>query len=320
MFINTGCRPATPSLPGLDRVPYLDSTTIMELGEAPRHLLILGGGYVAVEFAQMFRRFGSQVTLVQRRPTLLPREDSDVVEALAAILREDGVELVLEAEARSVARNASGDLELQVQTPSGARALSGSHLLAATGRVPNTEALNLAATGLEADARGYVPVNERLETRVDGIYALGDANGGPAFTHISYDDYRVIRANLLEGGHATTTGRVVPYVVYSDPELGRVGLSEREARDHGHDVRVYTMPMDYVARALEMDEARGMVKAVVDGQTDLILGCAVLGIQGGEIMSAMQMAMTGGLTASQLREAVFAHPTLAEGLNNLFAH
>jgi len=319
VFINTGCRPATPSLPGLDQVPYLDSTTIMELGEAPRHLLILGGGYVAVEFAQMFRRFGSQVTLVQRRPTLLPREDSDVAEALAAILREDGVELVLEAEALSVARNASGDLELQVQTPSGARALNGSHLLTATGRVPNTEALDLAATGLEADARGYVPVNERLETRVDGIYALGDVNGGPAFTHISYDDYRVIRANLLEGGHATTTGRVVPYVVYCDPELGRVGMSEREARDHGHDVRVYTMPMTSIGRALEMDEARGMVKAVVDSHTDLILGCAVLGVQGGEIMSAMQMAMMGGLTASQLREVVFAHPTLAEGLNNLFA-
>jgi pyruvate/2-oxoglutarate dehydrogenase complex dihydrolipoamide dehydrogenase (E3) component len=319
VFINTGCRPAIPDLPGLDRVPYLDSTTIMEMEEAPRHLLILGGGYVAVEFAHMFRRFGSQVTLAQRRQTLLPREDSDVAEALAAILREDGVELVLEAEAHSVARNAFGDVELQVETPSGARTLNGSHLLVAAGRIPNTEALSLAATGLELDARGYIPVNERLETRVDGVYALGDVNGGPAFTHISYDDYRVVRANLLEGGQVTTTDRAVPYVVYSDPELGRVGLSEREARAHGHDVRVYTMPMTHVGRALEMDEARGIMKAVVDGPSDRVLGCAVLGIQGGEIMTVMQMAMMGGLTTAQLRDAVFAHPTLAEGFNNLFA-
>lgn len=319
VFINTGCRPAIPALPGLAEVPYLTSTTIMELDSVPRHLLILGGGYVAVEFGQMFRRFGSRVTLVQRRQTLLSREDPDIAQAVAGVLQEDGVDLVLGAEALSVTRAAAGEIELKVKTAGATMSLLGSHLLVATGRVPNTEALNLRAAGLEADAQGYLPVNDRLETQVEGVYALGDVNGEPAFTHISYDDFRVVRANLLEGGNSTTRDRVVPYVVYTDPELGRVGLSEREARARGFDVRVFSMPMAYVARALEMNEARGLMKVVVDTREDRILGCAILGVEGGEIMSVVQMAMMGGLTASRLRDTVFAHPTLAEALNNLFA-
>ncbi len=319
IFINTGCRPALPPLPGLDEVPYLTSTTIMELDSIPEHLLILGGGYVAVEFAQMFRRFGSRVTVIQRREQLLPREDADVAQAVAAILEEDGVELFLEANARSVKEIAGSGMELEIASPAGATLLVGSHLLVATGRTPNTEALNAEAAGLRVDEKGYLPVNERLETEVDGIYALGDVNGGPAFTHVSYDDFRIVRANLLEGGRAATTDRLVPYVVFLDPQLGRVGLSEREARERGFDLRVMKLPMDYVARALEIDESRGFVKVVVDNADDHILGCAVLGVEGGEIMSVIQVAMMGGLTASRLRDAVFAHPTLAESLNNLFA-
>ena len=319
IFINTGARPALPSLPGLEGIPFLTSTTIMELDLVPEHLLILGGGYVGMEFGQMFRRFGSEVTVVQRRATLLPREDADVAQAIATILQEDGIELVLEATARSVGTGANGGVSIDVMTTSGVRTLTGSHLLVATGRTPNTETLDLAAAGVGVDKGGYIPVNERLETKVSGIYALGDVKGGPAFTHISYDDYRVIRANLLEGGHATITGRLVPYAVFTDPQLGRVGLSEREAREKGLDVRVVTMPMDYVARALEVDESRGFMKAVVDRATDRILGCAVLGIEGGELMAMIEVAMMGGVTASALREAVFAHPTLAESLNNLFA-
>lgn len=319
IFINTGARPALPSLPGLEGIPFLTSTTIMELDLVPEHLLILGGGYVGMEFGQMFRRFGSEVTVVQRRATLLPREDADVAQAIATILQEDGIELVLEATARSVGTGANGGVSIDVMTTSGVRTLTGSHLLVATGRTPNTETLDLAAAGVGVDKGGYIPVNERLETKVSGIYALGDVKGGPAFTHISYDDYRVIRANLLEGGHATITGRLVPYAVFTDPQLGRVGLTEREAREKGLDVRVVTMPMDYVARALEVDESRGFMKAVVDRATDRILGCAVLGIEGGELMAMIEVAMMGGVTASALREAVFAHPTLAESLNNLFA-
>jgi len=204
-------------------------------------------------------------------------------------------------------------------TASGGQAVVGSHLLVATGRAPNTEALNLAAAGLKTDDRGFLPVNEHLETAVEGIYALGDVKGGPAFTHISYDDFRVIRSNLLEGGDAGIGERLVPYVIYMDPQLARCGLTEGEARARGYDVRVAAMPMSHVGRALEIDEARGLIKAVVDAQSGRILGCAVLGVEGGEVMSVLQMAMMGGVTASRLRDTMFAHPTLAESLNNLFA-
>ena len=208
---------------------------------------------------------------------------------------------------------------MTVETPEGERTLSGSHLLVAVGRPPNTDLLELEAAGVETDGRGFVKVNGRLETNVPGIWALGDVKGGPAFTHISYDDFRIIRTNLLEGGDATIADRLVPYTVFIDPQLGRIGLSEQEARDQGRDVRVAKMPMSYVARALEVDEARGLMKAVVDADTHQILGCAVLGIEGGEIMAMMQIAMMGKLPYTALRDAVFAHPTLAESLNNLFA-
>ena len=319
IFVNTGARPAVPPLPGLADVPYLDSTTIMELDTIPEHLLVLGGGYVAVEFAQMFRRFGSDVTVVQRRDRLLPREDGDVAEGLAAVLRQDGVDILTGTLAERVAVPTLGRVALQLTTPDGTRAVEGSHLLVATGRVPNSEGLNLAAAGLTADAHGFIPVNERLETAVPGIYALGDVKGGPAFTHISYDDFRVVRTNLLGVGGASTAGRMAPYTVFTDPQLGRVGLSEEEARAQGLDFRVSKLPMDRVARALETDETRGLMKAVIDARTDRILGCAVLGIDGGELMAMMEVAMMGDIAASTLRNAIFAHPTLAEALNNLFA-
>ncbi len=291
----------------------------MELDQVPGHLLILGGGYIAIEAGQMFRRFGSEVTIVQRRGSLLPREDSDVADAVAAILKEDGVEVVLEAEARGVGMGMDGGVTLELETASGPRTLTGTHLLVATGRTPNTDALNLSVAGLEVDRGGYIPVNERLETSVSGIWALGDVKGGPAFTHISYDDFRIIRTNLLEGGEAVITGRTVPYTVFLDPQLGRVGMTEREAREQGLDIRVFTMPMNYVARALEVDEPRGFMKAVVDRATDRIVGFAALGVDGGELMAIIEVAMLGGVTASMLRNAIFAHPTLAESLNNLFA-
>jgi pyruvate/2-oxoglutarate dehydrogenase complex dihydrolipoamide dehydrogenase (E3) component len=291
----------------------------MELDAVPEHLLILGGGYIAVEFGQMFRRFGSAVTIVQRGPQLLAREDADIAAAVAAILREDGITILFESEAQRVERADGGPLRVVVRMPDGERTLEGSRLLVAVGRLPNTDDLNLAAAGVEASTGGYIRVNERLETTVPGIYALGDVKGGPAFTHISYDDFRIIRANLLEGGHRATTDRLVPYTVFMDPQLGRVGLSEREAREQGHRVRIATMPMNHVARALEVDEPRGVMKAVVDAETDKILGCAVLGIEGGELMAMAEIAMMGGLPYTALRDGIFAHPTLAESYNNLFA-
>ena len=318
IFINTGDRPASPPVDGLSRVPTLNSTTIMELDHVPEHLLILGGGYIGLEFGQMFRRFGSAVTIIQRGHQLLAREDADVADEVAKILREDGVELLLDAEARHVEQDANRALRLTVRQPEGERTLEGSHLLVAAGRTPNTEALDLPAAGVQTDQRGYVQANERLETNVPGIYALGDVKGGPAFTHISYDDFRIIRTNLLDGGHATTADRPVPYTVFIDPQLGRVGLTEEQARQSGRPIRVAKLPMSSVARALEVDETRGFMKAVVDAETQQILGAAVLGIEGGEVMAVLEVAMVGHLPYTALRDGVFAHPTLAESLNNLF--
>jgi pyruvate/2-oxoglutarate dehydrogenase complex dihydrolipoamide dehydrogenase (E3) component len=319
VFINVGARPGGVPVEGIDTVGALNSTTVMELDEVPDHLLVLGGGYVGLEFAQMFRRFGSEITIVQRGPQLLAREDADVAEAVADVLDEDGIEVLLETEAQSARQDEGGGIQLTVSGPSGNRTLSGSHLLVAAGRPPNTDLLNLEAAGVETDRRGFVKINEKLETNVPGVYALGDVKGGPAFTHVSYDDYRVIQTNLLDGGNATISDRLIPYTVFIDPQLGRVGLSEAEAREQGHDVRIGTMPMSYVARALEMDESRGMMKVVVDAGTGRILGCAVLGIEGGEIMAMIQIAIMGGLSYTALRDGMFAHPTLAESLNTLFA-
>jgi pyruvate/2-oxoglutarate dehydrogenase complex dihydrolipoamide dehydrogenase (E3) component len=318
VFINTGGRPAEPDVEGLARLGPLDSTSIMELERVPEHLLVLGGGYIGLEFAQMFRRFGGRVTVVQRGRQLLPLEDEDVAAAVLEILRQDGVEVLLETEARCAARDGDAT-RLVVRSPAGERTLTGSHVLLAAGRVPNTDRLGLDAAGIATDAKGFVRVNARLETSVPGVYALGDVKGGPAFTHISYDDYRIVRANLLEGGSASTDARLVPYTVFMDPQLGRIGLSERDARRQGVRYQVARMPMSYVARALEMDESRGLMKALVDPDTRRILGAAVLGIEGGELMAMLQLAMMGNLPYDRIREAVFAHPTLAESLNNLFS-
>jgi pyruvate/2-oxoglutarate dehydrogenase complex dihydrolipoamide dehydrogenase (E3) component len=278
----------------------------------------LGGGYVGVEFAQMFRRFGSRVTIVSNGAQLLGHEDEDVAAAVASILRQDGIDILLEATATAAAPTPNG-ISLTVDAPSGERRIAATHLLVATGRVPNTDTLAANAAGIALDEHGYVKVDDRLATTAEGVFAIGDVKGGPAFTHISYDDFRILRANLLEGGSATIAGRLVPYTVFIDPQLGGIGLTEREARAQGRSIAIATMPMSRVARALETAEPRGLMKAIVDRESHTILGCAVLGVEGGEIMGMLQLAMMGGLTYTALRDAVFAHPTLAESMNNLFA-
>ena len=318
IFINTGGRPEIPAVEGLDDVPYLDSTSIMELDTVPEHLIMLGGGYIGLEFGQMFYRFGSRVTVVQRGRQLLAREDPDVAEEITRLLREDGLDIILEADTRRVNRTSDGVIEVTIQTPDGERVIRGSHLLVSAGRLPNTEALNLTAAGIETK-RGFIPVNDRLETVVPGIYALGDVKGGPAFTHISYDDFRIIKANLLAEGNSAITGRPVPYTLFTDPQLGRIGLNETEAQAKGLNYRVAKMPMNYVARALELAEDRGFMKAIVDADTHQILGFTIIGLEGGEIMAMVQLAMMGQLPYPVLRDAIFAHPTLAEGLNTLFS-
>jgi pyruvate/2-oxoglutarate dehydrogenase complex dihydrolipoamide dehydrogenase (E3) component len=317
IFINAGCRPAVPALADLESVSYLTSTSIMELDAVPEHLLVLGGGYVGLEFGQLFRRLGSRVTIIQAGAQLLDREDSDVASEVLKILQQDGVNVLLNAKAQKVAKAGPG-VQLAFFSGNGARSMDASHLLIATGRVPNTELLDVSAAGIIIDPRGFIKVDAKLQTNVEGVYALGDIKGGPAFTHISYDDFRIIRTNLIEKGAATTGGRLLPYTVFIDPQLGRIGLSETEARAQKKNIRVAKMPMTHVARALEVDESRGFMKAVVDADSKQILGAAVLGLEGGEIMSQLQLAMMGRLPYTVLRDAVFAHPTLAESLNNLF--
>src|SRR5271170_6940683 len=317
IFINTGARPARPRITGLDSVRALDSTSIMELQDVPEHLLVLGGGYVGLEFGQMFRRFGSAVTVVQHGKQLLGREDPDVAAEVYKLLETDGIEILLETEVVGVQASASG-VGLSLRGPAGERTITGSHFLLAVGRVPNSEQLNLAAAGVNVDAHGFIPVDDRLQTKVAGIYALGDVKGGPAFTHISYDDYRIIRNNLLRGGQSSTKNRLVPYTVYIDPQLGRIGLTEQEARAQGRAIRVAKIPTSWVARAVETAEPRGFIKAVVDAETRQILGAAVLAVEGGEIMSMLQIAMMGKLPYTALEDGIFAHPAFAEGLNTLF--
>lgn len=317
IFINTGTRPSRPPLKGLDTVPFLDNLSIMELESVPEHLLVLGGGYIGLEFGQMFRRFGSRVTIVHSGSQLLNREDPDIAEEVARILQQDGAEVLLNTKTSSIGQ-LDGQICMEVSTNDRQHVLTGSHLLVATGRVANTEVLNLPAAGVATDTRGFIKVGDRLETNVEGVYALGDVKGGPAFTHISYDDFRVIRANLLEKKNVTIASRLVPYTLFIDPQLGRVGLSEVEARSQGRNIRVGKLPMTSVARALEMDETRGFIKAIVDADGDQILGAAVLGIEGGEVMAVLEMAMMGRVPYTAVRDGIFAHPTLAESLNNLF--
>jgi pyruvate/2-oxoglutarate dehydrogenase complex dihydrolipoamide dehydrogenase (E3) component len=318
IFINAGGRPTVPPIPGLGDVDYLDSTSIMELSEVPDHLIVLGGGFVGLEFAQMFRRFGSDVTVVERATGLAAGEDEDVAEAIEQILRDDGISVHTAAEVVRVSSAVGDEVQVEVRAGGAEHAIRGSHLLVAVGRTPNTDALCVRAAGLETDESDYLRVNDRLETNVPGVYALGDIAGSPPFTHIAYDDYRVIRTNILEGGNASTRDRLLPYTIFIDPQLGRVGMSEREAREKGRDVRIAKLPMTSVARAIEVGETRGFLKAAVDARSRQILGAAVLGLEGGEVVSIIMTAMMGNLPYTALRDGIFAHPTLAESLNNLF--
>ncbi|WP_435271851.1 mercuric reductase [Streptomyces parvulus] len=319
IIVDAGARSRPLTLDGARDVPVLDSTSIMELEECPEHLIILGGGYIGLEFGQMFRRFGSEVTIVQTRPRLLMPEDDDISDAVADILRDDGITVLTSAQPERVEDAGGGRLRLLLRTAEGERWIEGSHLLSAIGRIPNTEALAPAAAGVRLDDKGFIEVDAYLETSVPGVYAMGDIKGGPAFTHLSYDDYRILHANLLTQEKPSTRDRIVPYTVFIDPQFGRVGMSERQAREQNRAVRIAKLPMSAVVRAIEAGETRGFMKAVVDADTGQILGAAVLGAEGGEIMSIIQVAMLGKLSADDMANAVFTHPLLAEGLNSLFS-
>jgi len=318
VIINTGTRPKPLEITGAADVPVLNSTSIMELDELPEHLIILGGGYIGLEFGQMFRRFGSEVTVIQTAPRLMMIEDEDVSDEVATVLRDDEITILTSSTPVRVERVDGGRLRLTVRTEDGERQLEGSHLLSAIGRIPNTESLGLDKAGIRLDDHGFIEVDEFLETSAPGVYAMGDVKGGPAFTHLSYDDYRILRANLIKREKASIRGRIVPYTMFIDPQLGRVGITEREASAQGRAIRVAKLPMSAVVRAIETGETRGFMKVIVDAASGQILGCAVLGSEGGEIMTIVQVAMLGKLSYTDMADAIFTHPLFAEGLNTLF--
>ena len=318
IIINTGATPVIPDITGLQSVPFLTSRTILTLDHRPRNLLIIGGGYIALEFAQLYRRLGSEVTVVEISARLLPREDTDVGRLITDVLEDDGVKVITNAQIRHVESVGMGKIAVAISAGGRPLTLSGSELLVATGRKPNTTQLNLSDTGLEADPNGFIPVNDYLETSEKGIYALGDVKVGPAFTHVSYHDYLVAVDHLSGHNKLSIRDRLVPYCLFTDPELGRIGITEMQAREAGLDFSVAKLDASAIARAVETGETRGFLKAIVDNKTEQILGVAALCVIGGELMSLLQIAMEGGLSYKQLRDNMFAHPTYAEAINNLF--
>ena len=317
VFVNVGTHAAIPNVPGLEASGPLTHIEALELGRLPSHLVVLGGGYVGLELAQAFRRFGSRVTVIESGPQLMGREDSDVAEEIQRILADEGVEFQLSTEALNVAGRSGEQVTVTVRTGSGERKIEASDILVAAGRIPNTAGVGLEQTGVQLDNRGYIRVNDRLETTAPGVWAMGECAGSPQFTHISVDDFRIIRDNL-NGGSRSTRDRQTPYCMFTDPPLARVGLSEGEAKRQGIVVRTARLPMSSVLRTETTDETQGFMKALV-GEDDRILGFSMIGSDAGEVMPAVQMAMMGGLPYSALRDAVIAHPTMAEGLGSLFA-
>jgi pyruvate/2-oxoglutarate dehydrogenase complex dihydrolipoamide dehydrogenase (E3) component len=313
VVINTGARPVVPKLPGLEGVPWLDNRRVMELGALPEHLVVLGGGYIGCEFGQAFRRFGARVTMVDHNPHLLSREDEDVSAALEAAFRAEGMALELSARAESAA-GGPGEVRLRLE---GGREIRGSHLLVATGRRANTDELGCEQGGVALDPRGFVVVDDRYRTSAPGVYAVGDVTGGPQFTHTAWDDHRLLHA-LLEGrSEAGRSSRLVPYAVFTDPQVAGVGLSEKQARARGLAYEVATMPFGHVARAIELDETAGTMKVLVDPKTERILGAFLVGAEAGELIHVFAALMRAGASARAIVDAEFVHPTFSEGLQSL---
>lgn len=313
VIVNVGARPRVPPVAGLDQVEALNSSTIMDVRELPEHLVIMGGGYIACEFGQMFRRFGSQVTIMQRGEHLLARQDTEISEAIEKAFHSEGIEVVLNAEVVE-AEKRDGDVAVRC---AGGQETQGSHLLAAVGRVPNTDDLGCQAAGIELDSRGFIKVDDGYRTSAAGVYAVGDCCGGPQFTHNSWDDHRILYDILMGRREGGREGRIVPSTVFTDPQVARAGLSEREAKAQGIDYEVAQMPFGYIARAIEMDETAGVMKVLVDPKTERILGAALVGYEAGELLHSFLMLMQAGASARAMVDAQMVHPALAEGLQTL---
>ncbi|MBB6096525.1 pyruvate/2-oxoglutarate dehydrogenase complex dihydrolipoamide dehydrogenase (E3) component [Povalibacter uvarum] len=311
IFINVGGRAFRPDFPGIDDVPYLTNTSMLQLTTLPEHLVVVGGSYVGLEFAQMFRRFGAQVTIVEKGPRLVSREDEDVSTAIADILRAEGIAMRTGAECIRLARHAKG-VEVHVDCREGSPSVIGTHVLLAVGRRPNTDDLGLDQAGVTVDKRGYIVVDDELRTSVPGIWAVGDCNGRGAFTHTAYNDYEIVAANIFDGAHRRVSDRVPAYALYIDPPLGRCGVTETEARRSGRKVLIGSRPMTKVGRAIEKGETRGFMKVIVDAQTQKILGASILGTGGDEAIHGILDVMNAGVAYTALRDAVPIHPTVSE--------
>ncbi|PYQ01369.1 MAG: mercuric reductase [Acidobacteria bacterium] len=318
VFLDVGTHATIPPIPDLAAAAPLTHIEALELDRVPPYLIVLGGGYVGLELAQTYRRFGSRVTIVEQGPRLAGREDPDVADAIARIFSDEGIEVLVAAETRRVKGRSGQGVSVTVRTAQGDRTIEGSDILVAAGRTPNTAAIGLDKAGIELDAHGYVAVNDRLETSAPEVWALGDCAGSPQFTHVSFDDFRVIRDNLA-GAYRSTRDRLVPFCMFTDPPLARVGLSEAEAHRRGIGVRVAKLPMSAVLRTWTISESGGFMKALVDSHGDRILGFTILGPEAGEVVAAVQTAMLAGLPYTGLRDAILTHPTMAEGLTTLFA-
>jgi pyruvate/2-oxoglutarate dehydrogenase complex dihydrolipoamide dehydrogenase (E3) component len=318
VIVSTGTRAALDPIPGLAEAQPLTHIEALELGEVPEHLLVLGGGYIGLELSQAMRRFGSKVTLIEHNERLVSREDEDVSEGLRGLFLDEGIELLLNTKTKRVSGKSGDSVQVVIEQNGVEKTLQGSHLLVATGRKPNTEGIGLELAGVEVTDHGYIKVNERLQTTGPGVWAIGEVAGSPQFTHISIDDFRVVRDNL-NGGNHVTTGRQVPFCLFTDPEFARVGLSETEAKAQGIAYRLFKIPMEAVLRARTLGETRGFLKALVGNDSDRILGFAAFAVEAGETMSSVQIAMIAGLPYTALRDAILTHPTLAEGLSPLFS-
>ena len=318
VIVSTGTRPALDSVPGLVDAQPLTHIEALELDQVPGHLIVIGGGYVGLELSQAMRRFGSRVTVIDRNDRLLHREDDDVTNALANLFKDEGIDSVLNARVRRISGKSGDSVTVVVEQGGRENTLTGTHLLVAAGRRPNTEGVGLELAGVELTDRGYIKVNERLETTAPGVWAIGEVAGTPQFTHVSVDDFRVVRDNLAGGNHVTT-GRQIPYTLFTDPELARIGLTEKEAKARGINYRLFKIPMERVLRAHTLSETRGFLKALIEVDGDLILGFTAFAVDAGEIMASVQTAMMAGLPYTALREAIWSHPTLVEGLSPLFS-
>jgi len=318
VILNVGTRATIPPVPGMADAGPMTNIELLEIDRLPEHLIVLGGGYVGLEFAQAYRRFGSRVTVLEHGPQLLGREDPDASEEIRRLLSDEAIVVLLGADVLRVEGRSGESVRLRVRTAGGERTVSGSDILVATGRTPNTAGIGLDVTGVELDARGYIKVNDRLETTAPDVWAVGECAGSPQFTHVSEDDFRIVRDNLA-GGRRSTRDRLVPYCLFTDPPLARVGLSEKEARERGIAVRVARLPMGAVLRTWTTGEAAGFMKVLVEAAGDRILGFTMIGPEAGEVMAVVQTAMLGGVPYTVLRDAVLAHPTMAEGLTGLFA-